>query len=151
MAEPSPHPPLTPPPPSPVGRCERRDVRDPDAGPFEQLLDDAVEAELELEHESSFRDAERGLLRRLARIVAGFSLVFVGTLLLVLPGPGLLVIAAGLGLLSRDVPFARRWLRIVRSRIPEGEHGEVAAWVVYGSVALAFASVTSSMVWLVAR
>jgi hypothetical protein len=117
--------------------------------PIEQLLDDAVEAEIELEHEPTVVEAERGLIRRGLRIVAGFVLVFIGLLLLVLPGPGLLVIAAGLGLLSRDIPFARRWLGIVRARLPEGPEGEVAGWVVYGSVAVAAISVIGSVVWLV--
>ena len=128
---------------------DRAQVLDPDAGPLEQLLDDAVEAEIELRHEASYREAERGLVRRAVRVVAGFTLVFVGLLLIVLPGPGLLVTAAGLGLLSRDVPFARRWLQIVRRRIPESEDGEVAAWVVYGSAALAVVSVVASVTWLV--
>jgi uncharacterized protein (TIGR02611 family) len=126
-------------------------VLDPHAGPFEQLLDDAVEAEIELHHETSYRAAERGLLRRVARIAAGFTLVVVGMFLLVLPGPGLVTIAAGLALLSRDVPFARRWLGIVRRRIPEGEDGEVAAWVLYGSAAMAVLSVGSTVTWLVTR
>jgi len=130
---------------------DRPAVLDPSAGPLEQLLDDAVEAEIELRHETSYGAAERGLLRRVVRVVAGFTLVFVGILLLVLPGPGLVTIAAGLALLSRDVPFARRWLGIVRRRIPEGEDGEVAAWVLYGSAAVAALSIASTMTWLVAR
>jgi Putative transmembrane protein (PGPGW) len=132
-----------------TARPDRARILDPHAGPLEQILDDAVEAEIELEHETTVVEAERGLVRRVARVVAGFTLVFIGILLLVLPGPGLLVIAAGLGLLSRDVPFARRWLGIVRRRIPEGEDGEVAAWFVYGSTALVIVSVVSSIVWLV--
>jgi uncharacterized protein (TIGR02611 family) len=130
---------------------DRSSVLDPHAGPIEQLLDDAVEAEIELRHETSYGEAERGLLRRGVRVVAGFTLVFIGILLLVLPGPGLVTIAAGLALLSRDVPFARRWLDIVRRRIPEGEDGEVAAWVLYGSAAVAVLSVGSTVTWLVTR
>jgi len=90
-------------------------------------------------------------VRRGVRVVAGFTLVFVGLLLIVLPGPGLVTIAAGLALLSRDVPFARRWLDVVRRRIPEGADGEIAAWVLYGSVGLAVLSVGSTVTWLVSR
>jgi hypothetical protein len=145
MAEP---PPREPAPRDPVDASA---VLDPDAGPLGQLLDDAVEAEIELHHEASYREAERGLLRRAVRVTAGFTLVFIGILLLVLPGPGLVTIAAGLALLSRDVPFARRWLDIVRRRIPEGEDGEIAAWVLYGSAAAAVVSVGSTVTWLVTR
>jgi Putative transmembrane protein (PGPGW) len=115
------------------------------------MLDEAVEAEIELEHESTVAEAERGLIRRAARVLAGAVLVVVGLFLLVLPGPGLVVIALGLGLMSRDVPFARRWLRLVRARIPATDDGEVAAWVIVVSVLMLMASVGGSVGWLVFR
>lgn len=68
-----------------------------------------------------------------------------------LPGPGLITIAAGLALLSRDVPFARRWLAIVRRRIPESEDGEVAGWVIVLSVVLLVASIGGSLGWVLFR
>jgi hypothetical protein len=119
--------------------------------PIDDLVDWAIEAEIETSHEPTEAEAERGLIRRGARIVAGFSLVILGLFLLVLPGPGFLTIAAGLALLSRDVPFARRWLAIVRRRIPESEDGEVAGWVIVLSVVLLVASLTASVVWAVLR
>ena len=54
----------------------------------------------------------RGLI-----VVGGFGLVGVGGLLLVLPGPGLLVIAAGLGLLSLEFRWAARLRRSVVARM----------------------------------
>jgi putative transmembrane protein PGPGW len=54
----------------------------------------------------------RGLI-----VLGGFALVGVGGLLLVLPGPGLLVIAAGLGLLSLEFRWAARLRRSVVARI----------------------------------
>lgn len=47
-------------------------------------------------------------LARLARIATGSTLLVAGTAMLVLPGPGLLTIAAGVHVLSRDVPMAAR-------------------------------------------
>jgi Putative transmembrane protein (PGPGW) len=116
--------------------------------PIDDLVDWAIEAEIETSHEATEPEAERGLIRRSARIVAGFCLVIVGIFLLVLPGPGLITIAAGLALLSRDVPFARRWLAIVRRRIPESEDGEVAGWVIVLSVVLLVASLGGSLAWV---
>ena len=54
----------------------------------------------------------RGLI-----VLGGFGLVGVGGLLLVLPGPGLLVIAAGLGLLSLEFRWAARLRRSVVARM----------------------------------
>lgn len=87
----------------------------------------AIEAELETgRREETIEEAKRSLTRRLARDVLGFVLCGVGLALLVLPGPGLVVLAAGLALLAQDVPFARRLLERVRERLPEGEDGEVS-------------------------
>jgi hypothetical protein len=91
---------------------------------FEQA---AIEAELETgRREETVEQAKRHLLLRVARDVAGFVLCGVGIALLVLPGPGLVVLAAGLALLAQDVPFARRLLERVRERLPESEDGEVS-------------------------
>ncbi len=49
-------------------------------------------------------------VQRVFVFVAGSTLVLVGVALLVLPGPGLLTIAAGLALLGTQFMWARRWL-----------------------------------------
>jgi Putative transmembrane protein (PGPGW) len=48
----------------------------------------------------------RPLVVRVLIVVGGFALVALGALLLVLPGPGLLLIAAGLGMLSLEFRWA---------------------------------------------
>ena len=55
--------------------------------------------------------------RRIARVVGGWTLLAVGAALLVLPGPGLLVIAAGLALLATEYEWAARLLDKVKARI----------------------------------
>ena len=117
-------------------------------GPFEDILAWSIEAERETGHETTEAEAERGLIRRVLVLVAGFTLVIAGCFLIVLPGPGLVTIAAGLALLSRDVPFARRWLAVVRRRIPESEDGEVAGWVILASASLFVASILGSLGWV---
>ena len=59
---------------------------------------------------------QRPLVVRALIVLGGFALVGVGGLLLVLPGPGLLVIAAGLGLLSLEFRWATRLRRSVVAR-----------------------------------
>jgi uncharacterized protein (TIGR02611 family) len=60
---------------------------------------------------------QRPLVVRALIVLAGFALVGLGGLLLVLPGPGLLVIAAGLGLLSLEFRWAARLRRSVVARM----------------------------------
>ena len=47
-------------------------------------------------------------VRRVFLIIAGFTLLLVGGIMLVTPGPGLLVIFLGLGLLAAQFVWARR-------------------------------------------
>jgi uncharacterized protein (TIGR02611 family) len=56
------------------------------------------------------RHRNRHTVSRFAFAIAGFVCMLVGLALLVLPGPGLLVIAAGLGLLALEFDWAERWL-----------------------------------------
>lgn len=53
---------------------------------------------------------------RIARIGAGTGLVILGLMLLVLPGPGILTIAAGLTVLATEFVWARNLLDWVKDR-----------------------------------
>ncbi|MGJ3243354.1 MAG: PGPGW domain-containing protein [Opitutales bacterium] len=52
--------------------------------------------------------------RRLVILVIGTTIILFGILLLVLPGPGLVIIAAGLVVLGVEFAWARRWLARIR-------------------------------------
>jgi uncharacterized protein (TIGR02611 family) len=84
----------------------------------------------------------RPFVVRVLIVVAGFLLLAAGALLLVLPGPGLLVIAAGLGLLALEFRWAaslRDWVlrRTTRVRPKKRSHqvAMVALTVALGVVA----------------
>ena len=47
-------------------------------------------------------------VRRLFRIIIGFTLLLVGAVMLITPGPGWLTIFLGLGLLAAEFVWARR-------------------------------------------
>jgi hypothetical protein len=57
-------------------------------------------------------------LRRPAITLTGVTLLAVGAALLVLPGPGLLVLAAGLAVLAAEYPAAQRLLDRLKARLP---------------------------------
>ena len=56
--------------------------------------------------------------------VAGGTVLVVGTVMLVTPGPGLVVIAGGLALLGTEYKWPRRVLHNVRERIRVKGQGE---------------------------
>ena len=56
----------------------------------------------------------RVLLRKSAVAVAGGAVTAAGLVMLVTPGPGIIVTMAGLGILGREFPAARRRLNGLR-------------------------------------
>jgi uncharacterized protein (TIGR02611 family) len=54
--------------------------------------------------------------KRIVVTILGFTLVALGLVLLVLPGPGILVVLAGLAVLGTQYAWARRALEITRER-----------------------------------
>ncbi len=119
---------------------------------WERFEEAAIAAEMETgEREETVEEAKRGVLRRFARLIGGFFLVALGTAMLVLPGPGLVTIAAGLFLLSRDIPFAARLLERVRERIPSDADGNVSKPVLFGGLAVTAMAVGASIWWTFLR
>lgn len=117
----------------------------------ERLHDAAVEAELETgRREPTRAEAEAGVLKRTVRMSIGFTVLVLGLVLMALPGPGLLTVAVGLGILSRDVPWAERLLERVRRRLPQGEEGGVSKPVIATTVVAAVVAVAASA-WFMLR
>lgn len=97
---------------------------------------------------STLHDA-RSVARRVAVTVLGVALLAVGVLLLVLPGPGLLVVLAGLVVLANEYPWARRWTAPVRRRALQAARASVASSVrIAWTVAAGLALVAAGLVWM---
>lgn len=115
--------------------------------PASDLWAAAVEAEQRTgKRETTVAEAERHLLFRLGKAALGFVLIVVGIAALPLPGPGWLIIIAGLNLL----PFrwAQQTIRIIRNRIPGvPEDGPIPlrTWLIMGAIVAAMSIV--SILW----
>jgi uncharacterized protein (TIGR02611 family) len=111
----------------------------------------AIGAELATgKREETVEEARAGVIKRTVRIGIGSFVLLAGLLMMVLPGPGLLVIAIGLGILSRDVAWAERLLERIRHRLPQDEEGAVSKPVIATSVVIALAAVAGS-IWFMFR
>jgi tellurite resistance protein TerC len=53
-------------------------------------------------------------VRRVFLIIAGFTLLLAGGIMLVTPGPGMVVIFLGLGLLAAEFVWARRLMERIK-------------------------------------
>lgn len=95
----------------PVGMVDSRRV---DTSDYQRA---AVETEM---HDGFGDHAENdaGVFKRTGRVTLGVVVVIVGIIALPLPGPGTLIIAAGLVILRKDVPIADRILKAMRKRAP---------------------------------
>ena len=64
-------------------------------------------------------------VRRVFLVISGFTLLLAGVVMLVTPGPGMLVIFIGLGLLAAEFVWARRLMDRIKR---EGERVRDAVW-----------------------
>ncbi len=79
----------------------------------------AIAAEIATGRREDDEDAaNRSVIIRLGRITLGTLVVLTGIIMLPAPGPGALVIAAGLAILSKDVAWADRALHFIREKVP---------------------------------
>lgn len=115
---------------------------------FEKFEQAAIEAEFETgRQEETVAEAKRHILVRIGRVSLGVVVLFAGLLMLPLPGPGLVTIAAGLALLASDVPYARKLLESVRKRLPADAEGNVSRPIVIGGLVLSVITVSCSLWW----
>ena len=68
-----------------------------------------------------------------------------------LPGPGWLVIFAGLLILSSEVPFAARMLDSVKRRLPQDADGKLPKSAIVTMVLIFLAATAASVWWTVLR
>lgn len=59
------------------------------------------------------------LLRKVAIGTVGFALIIIGVILIPLPGPGFLVIVAGLFVLSLEFEWAERYLDKAKQKLKQ--------------------------------
>lgn len=89
-----------------------------------------------------------GKVKHLLRVTAGATLFGLGCAMLVLPGPGLLLILAGLILLSTAFPRLERYVEPVRARAARAARESVSSpWRLAGSVLGGLALIAAGLVW----
>ena len=61
--------------------------------------------------------------------MAGFVVLLAGLAALVLPGPGLVLIIVGLGILAQELPWAERMLEYAKKKAKIDELKQQPAWI----------------------
>jgi Putative transmembrane protein (PGPGW) len=87
-------------------------------------------------------------IKFLAQAVIGGLLLVLGLALLVLPGPGLLLVLGGLILLSNAFPRLGRYVGPVRARAMKAAEVSVSSgWRIAGSAVAGFGLIAAGIVW----
>lgn len=79
--------------------------------------------------EKPIRDSVGGRFRRAMVGIVGGSMALAGVALLVLPGPGIPLILAGLGILSLEFAIAGTWMEAIKRRSEGAGVPKQAFWV----------------------
>lgn len=91
----------------------------------------------------------KGAARRVAIEVGGWLLVVAGIAALVLPGPGLLLIFAGVAVLSQQYEWAEKRLDPIKYRALKGAAESVETWVrIIFSSLVALGLIAAGIVWI---
>jgi Putative transmembrane protein (PGPGW) len=86
--------------------------------------------------------------KRMAALVGGGLVLLVGIVLLVLPGPGLLLVLGGLLILANEFPAVEKYVDPVRSRATKAAEESVSSPLrIAGSVLAGLALVGAGVLW----
>jgi len=99
--------------------------------------------------ERTREEAKRNIIIRLVIIAAGFIVLLAGLLALVLPGPGLLLIIVGLGILAQELAWAERMLEYAKKKAKLDELKKQPAWIRVTVWVLSIAAVAASVTFVV--
>jgi Putative transmembrane protein (PGPGW) len=87
-------------------------------------------------------------VKRVIIAVVGAALLGIGVVLLVLPGPGLLLVLAGLLTLASEFPALERYVDPVRTRAMRAAEDSVSSPLrIAGSVTAGLALIAAGIVW----
>lgn len=64
--------------------------------------------------------------KRIVVIAVGSTILVIGIVMIVFPGPAIIAIPVGLAILGIEFAWARRWLRRIRERISNNNAGNRA-------------------------
>jgi uncharacterized protein (TIGR02611 family) len=116
---------------------------------FGLLKEAAIQAEYATgRHEETEEEAKRHVIVRVGTIIVGFIVLFGGLAMMVLPGPGILGIIAGLGILSRELTWAERLLEAAKEKARVDELKEQPRGVKVGAWMITIGAVAGSLWYL---
>jgi uncharacterized protein (TIGR02611 family) len=116
----------------------------------ERLRAAAIEAERNTgRRERTQEQAQRNIVVRIGIICLGTLVTLAGIAMMVLPGPGIVVIIAGLGILASEVSWAERLLAYAKKRANVESVTAQHPWIKPVSIVLMVLGVAASILYTV--
>jgi uncharacterized protein (TIGR02611 family) len=110
----------------------------------------AIEAERDTgRRERTVEEAQRNIIVRIGIIIFGTLVTLAGLAMMVLPGPGIVVIIAGLGILASEVSWAERLLAYAKRRANVDSITAQHPWIKPVSIVLMVLGVAASVLYTV--
>jgi uncharacterized protein (TIGR02611 family) len=118
----------------------------------DRLREAAIQAEFETgKREATAAKALKHAIVRVARMTAATIIIIIGVILLPLPGPGWVVIAAGFALLAKDVAWADRVVQRIRQRLPQDDDGKIPRSSIVTMIVFSLAAMALALWWQFGR
>ena len=112
------------------------------------LRDAALQAKRRTgDRERTAEQARRGVIARVAIIAFGSFVTLLGIALMPLPGPGIVVVLAGLGILATEVSWAERALTYAKRRSKVDALTAQAPWLKPASIAVTVIGTAASLLY----
>ena len=99
------------------------------------------------DREKTESSARRNVVVRIAVIVVGTLVTLGGLAMLVLPGPGIVLVFVGLGILAQELPWAERLLSYAQRKAKIDRVKEQPAWVRVVLVLATVGAIAASAIW----
>lgn len=99
--------------------------------------------------ERTDEEARRHIVVRIGIIAGGSLVTLAGLAMMVLPGPGIVVIIAGLGILATEVTWAERLLAYAKRKAKVEEVTAQRPWLKPVSIAVTVIAVVTSLLYAV--
>ncbi len=103
------------------------------------------------DQEQSRVSARRNIVARLAIIALGTVVTLAGLAMFVLPGPGIVVVLVGLGILAQEVSWAERLLTYAKRKAQVDKVKRQPLWVRGVLVAFSVGAIGASVVYVLRR
>lgn len=130
----------------------RRLAQEPASSARERFSDAAYAAEYATgDREKTERSARRNVVARMAVIVVGAVVTLGGLAMLVLPGPGIVIVFVGLGILAQELPWAERLLSFAKRKAQVDKVAKQPLWVRVALIGATGAGIAASLIWYLKR